>query len=66
MKTFTKKELQAKVKVTCYGKTRTMTRGEAIDYFLVGAECCDGSEADRYMTIYIQLMKGLTEVSDQY
>ena len=65
MKHFTKKQLQEKVSVTCYNNTETMTRGEAIDEFYEGMMCCEGSEAERYTTIYFQLMEGLTEVSDK-
>jgi len=64
MRHFTKKELQEKVRVTCYGQTETMTREKAIDEYYEGMVCCDGSEAERYQTIYCQLMAGLTEVSD--
>lgn len=51
--------------MTCYGKTETMTREEAIDEYYEGMMCCDGSEAERYQTIYCQLMEGLTDVSDE-
>lgn len=66
MKHFTKKQLAEKVTVTCYRKKRTMTRGKAIDEFYEGMMCCDGSEAERYQTIYCQLMEGMTVVSDEY
>lgn len=65
MKQFTKKQLKEQVRVTCYGKTETMTREEAIDEYYEGMMCCDGSEAERYQTIYCQLMEGLTDVSDE-
>ena len=64
MKRFTKKQLQEKVKVTCYGETETMTRGEAIDEYYEGMLFCEGSEGERYKNIYLQLMEGYTEVSD--
>lgn len=64
MKRFTKKQLQEKVKVTCYNQTETMTRGEAIDEYYEGMMCCDGSERERYTKIYYELMEGYTEVSD--
>lgn len=51
--------------MTCYGKAETMTREEAIDEYYEGMMCCDGSEAERYQTIYCQLMEGLTDVSDE-
>ena len=65
MRHFTQKELQVKVRVTCYRKTETMTRGEAIDEYYEAMLCCEGSEGERYTTIYCQLMEGLTEVSDE-
>jgi len=66
MKQFTKKQLQEKVKVTCYNKTETMTRGEAIDKFYEGMLCCEGSEGERYTSIYCQLLEGCKNVSDRY
>ncbi|MCR5066334.1 MAG: hypothetical protein K6A67_11300 [Bacteroidales bacterium] len=65
MRTFTKKQLAEKVTVTCYRKKETMTRSEAIDKYYEGMLCCDGSEAERYTTIYCQLMEGYTDVSDE-
>lgn len=40
------------------------TRQEAIDFYLEGALCCDGSEASRYMDIVRQLMAGYDVASD--
>jgi hypothetical protein len=65
MKKFTKKQLNEKVKVTCYRQTETMTRQEAINEYYEGMLCCEGSEGERYTKIYFQLMEGLTEVSDE-
>ena len=65
MRQFTKAELSEKVTVTCYRQTETMTREQAIDEYYEGMMMCDGSEAERYQTIYCQLMEGLTEVSDE-
>ena len=64
MKQFTKKQLKEKVSVTCYNKTKTMTRGEAISMYYEGMLCCEGSEGERYTNIYWQLMEGFTKVSD--
>lgn len=49
----------AEVEVRC-GLRREWwtTRQEAIDFYLEGALCCDGSEAGRYMDIVRQLMAG--------
>lgn len=52
------------VKITCYGKTETMERSKALDFYREAIACCEGSERDRYMTIFIGLMDGLAEVSD--
>jgi hypothetical protein len=64
MRRFTKKQLQEEVKVTCYRQTETMTRGEAIREYYEAMLYCEGSEGERYTNIYLQLMEGLTEVSD--
>lgn len=53
------------VTVTCYGKTEQMTRRKALAEFLDGMRCCEGSEAERYSTIYFQLLDGAMEASDQ-
>lgn len=65
MKRLTKKQLNEKVKVTCYRRTEVMTRKKAIDEFYEGMIFCDGSEAERYTTIYLQLMEGRMECSDE-
>lgn len=54
------------VKITCYGKTETRTRGEAIKFYREGARCCEGAERDRYLNIVWGLEDGLTEVSDTF
>ena len=65
MRQLTKEQLAEQVRVTCYGKTKTWVREKAIDEFYEGMMCCDGSEAERYKTIYCQLMEGHTVVSDE-
>lgn len=57
--------MNEKVQVTCYRKTKTMTRKQAIKEFYEGMLCCEGSEGERYTTIYLQLMEGLTNVTDE-
>lgn len=52
------------VTVTCYGKTEVMTRREALAEYLEGIRCCEGSERERYDSIYCQLLDGATDVSD--
>lgn len=61
---FTKKEMKEMVSVTCYGITETMTRQKALEKYREGAACCDGSEAERYSTIVMQLLDGETECYD--
>ncbi len=65
MRQFTKKQLAQQVTVTCYGHKETMTREQAIDKYYEGMMVCDGSEAERYQTIYCQLMEGFRQVSDE-
>ena len=52
------------VKVTCYYKTKTWERQEALEFFLQGAWECDGAESERYFNIYYQLINGATEAYD--
>ena len=54
-----------KVTVICYGQTQEMERWEAIDYYSEGVMACDGSERERYETILLKLLAGLTECSDE-
>lgn len=53
------------VVVTCYGKTKVWERKDAIDFFLEGMRACSGAERDRYTDIYIQLIDGAKEASDE-
>lgn len=58
-----------KVKVTCYGQTKTYTTAKkAIKEFMEGMLWCDpnSSEYARYAIIVHRLMCGETEVNDQY
>ena len=52
------------VKITCYGKTETMTRSKAKSFYLDCMMNSEGSERDRYVSIYTQLMRGCTECYD--
>lgn len=54
------------VKVTCCGKTETMTRKDAIALYTDGVICTEGSEQQRYSKILAELMAGCTECSDEY
>lgn len=63
----TKEQMNEKVTITCYRKTDTMTRREALDFYAEGMMCCDAgsSECARYATICNQLMAGFKVVSDE-
>ena len=67
MARLTKKQMAEQVRVTCYRKTETMTRREALKFYQEGMMCCDpgSSECRRYTTIVCRLMSGATEVSDE-
>lgn len=52
------------VKVTCYGQTQTWEREDAIKFYADGARYCEGSERDRYINIYFQLLDGAKEAYD--
>ena len=53
------------VKVTCYGETKVWKhRQDAINEFLEGMRCCEGSERERYTNIYLQLIEGCKECVD--
>lgn len=52
------------VVVTCYGKQKIWERKEAMEFFLEGMACCEGSERDRYVNIYYQLARGAKEARD--
>lgn len=53
------------VTVTCYGKTKSWWRPDALAFFRAGVESCEGSERDRYLTIVMQLESGATVCSDE-
>ena len=53
------------VEITCYGKTETMKRQEAITLYKEAMEASEGSERDRYTNIYLGLMAGATVVLDE-
>ena len=52
------------VKITCYGKTETMERNEAMKFYRECADWSEGCERERYVNILFGLMDGLKEVSD--
>ena len=61
---FTKKEMNEIVSITCYGRTERMTRRAGLEKYSEGASVCDGSEAERYSNIVMQLLDGETECYD--
>lgn len=54
------------VTITCYGTTKRMSRNKAIKFYLEGMQCCEGSERERYTNIYLQLLDGCKECSDNF
>lgn len=66
MKRLTKKQLNEQVLITCYGQKEKMRREDAIDFYLEGIGCSDGSERERYYAIYTQLMQGCKTATDEY
>lgn len=67
MKKLSSEQMNERVAVTCYKKTKSYLRSKAIDYFRRAILACDpdSSECDRYTNIYCQLMGGETEISDE-
>ena len=58
-------KLNEEVEVTCYRKKEKKTRKEALQEFYRGMMCSEGSEHERYETIFFQLLAGYTECSDE-
>lgn len=55
------------VRVTCYNDTETYPSAEAaIKFYQEAANCSDGCERDRYLTIVSKLLDGQTDVDDQW
>ena len=58
-------EVLDSVTVTCYGETKVWdSRKEAVDFYLSAILNSEGSENQRYIKIYIDLMLGKKECSD--
>lgn len=54
------------VTVKCYGKEEVWEdREQAKDFYLEGMMNSDGSEHDRYTSIYLQIMNGLNYCTDE-
>ena len=55
------------VTVICYGKSEVWdSRKEAADYYLQAIAGSEGSECERYVTIYTKLLLGDTVCSDSF
>ena len=57
------------ITITCYDKTEThpeKDRRKLMKFYMEGVMCCDGSEKDRYMSIYCGLDEGHDVVDDQW
>ena len=53
------------VTITCYGKTEKVSRKDALAFYLEAMMNSEGSEQDRYTTIYCQLKEGRKVCSDE-
>ena len=58
MKFPTLKQLSEKVSIECYGEVETMTREQALDKYRMCIDYSDGSEKERYVNIFLQLLDG--------
>lgn len=56
--------LDDQVKVTCYGKTETMLRRDALTKYYDCMRNSEGAENERYQRIFFQLMEGQTDCND--
>ncbi len=56
----------ATVTTKCYGEEMVWdSRQEAMDYFMEGILACEGSERDRYASVYAQLKEGSRYATDE-
>lgn len=53
------------VTITCYGRTEKVPRKDALNFYLEAMMNSEGSEQDRYTTIYCQLKEGQKVCSDE-
>lgn len=58
--------MEEMVIVECYGTKKEYKRIDAIKEFKQAMACSEGSERERYVTIFLQLLDGETECSDRY
>lgn len=65
MNGLTVQKLSEQVEVTCYRQTETMTRREAMEKYYEGMKHSEGSEHERYETIFFQLLEGRMTATDE-
>lgn len=65
MANLTEHKLNEVVTITCYRQKERMKRRDAMAFYLEGMQCSEGSEHERYETIFFQLLAGRTECSDE-
>lgn len=53
------------VKIICYGQVDIMTRKQAKQQYLQGILCSEGSERERYVKIYTDLICGEKVARDE-
>ncbi|MBR1414460.1 MAG: hypothetical protein IJ570_01165 [Prevotella sp.] len=58
-------KLNEQVTITCYRQTEKKTRREALEFYYEGMLNSEGSEHERYETIFFQLLQGRMTASDQ-
>lgn len=58
-------KLNETVTIECYRQKETKTRREALEEYYDCMKNSEGSEHERYETIFFQLMEGYMECSDQ-
>jgi hypothetical protein len=56
---------RTKVRITCYGETEEMDRGDAILMYFDCMKHSEGCERERYTSILIQLLDGENDCYDE-
>lgn len=60
---------EKRIEITCYNKVETYpesARKALMKKYYEGILCCEGSEQERYVNIYLQLKDGCSVISDEY
>ena len=58
-------KLDEQVTTICYGNKRQRTRREALEFYYEAMLNSEGSEHERYETIFFQLMQGRMTATDE-